>query len=65
MIFFRKKHYREVPCKACDGTGKFESQEITANENLFGNVYIRREPVECICSGCNGRGTQTVLERIE
>lgn len=60
-----KKYYKEVKCLACNGTGKFESQEIIAHENFFGNIRIRRGPVQCICSGCNGRGSQTVLERID
>lgn len=60
MTFFRKKYYREVPCKACDGKGvkiTYIVWDDIKNESPTKKVDL--------CKGCRGRGTQTVLERVE
>ena len=60
MNFFRKKYYREVPCKACDGKGKLFT-------NSYPNPYNENETIKDfhVCGACRGRGTQTVLQRVE
>lgn len=68
MTFFRKKYYREVPCKACDGTGKAIHNGY---ESLEGNripafvLHMALKASQGICLACNGKSTQTVLEKVE
>jgi len=68
MIFFRKKYYKEVPCKACDGSGKREMLDTLNPCWVWGdNVPATYQYLysKIICKACNGKGTQTVLEKIE
>lgn len=58
---FRKKYYKQVECKNCKGEGQLTVKiyrSINDKETTQVN-YIG--PCDC----CNGRGTQTVLEREE
>lgn len=57
MRFWKKKYYKEVECKACVGTGR---QVVNTRYEGFKEIKIFRN---CLC--CLGRGTQTVLERVE
>lgn len=74
MTFFRKKHYREVPCKACDETGKafYEAVapvfETCPHCNAMSKQLMETKKERIFAGGCkycNGKGTQTVLERVE
>ena len=64
MRFWRKKYYREVECKACGGHGAFKMTEkyfdrYSGKQIGEDNITIKA------CTNCNGKGTQTVLEREE
>lgn len=61
MRFWKKKYYREVPCKVCDGTGKIKS----IGNGGEGPAIIMAQLIQGICFACNGKGSQTVLEREE
>ena len=60
-LFRKKKYYREVWCKVCDGTGKpyMTHAGFTCAEDR--ETFYRGK----CCDGCNGKGSQTVLERCE
>lgn len=64
---FRKKYYKEVECRACQTRGTF-AVKVTSQSEMLRRVAIGHfDPVHGVwlCPGCNGRGTQTVLERVE
>lgn len=63
MRFWKKKFYREVSCKFCNGLGKVNIVE-TIFDNWTGKL-IRETNSQKYCECCNGKGTQTVLEREE
>jgi len=63
MRFWKKKYYREVECKACEGSGKMKKVE-TFVDRWTGKEKSRDEYLTG-CIYCNGRGSQTVLEREE
>lgn len=57
--------YKEIPCKACEGTGVFNTMAISGEYDFYGQKTYRREPIKTICEGCHGRGSQTVLDEKE
>ena len=63
MRFWKKKFYKQVPCKACDSSGKILIQNVDVC--AWSGRIIKQDPAYGICKYCNGRGTQTVLEREE
>lgn len=66
-VFTKKKYYKQVDCKACDGTGKMLpvcAWEATTATGPFEYEEMRFMIVG-ICLVCRGRGTQTVLDREE
>ena len=63
MIFSRKKFYREVLCQYCKGKGLFEWLRVKERKE-DGSIDVDSSKIEW-CPLCDGRGTQTVLEREE
>lgn len=61
MRLWKKKFYREVVCKSCDGTGK----KVPIDFWGYDRDYTINKMCQGICIACNGKGTQTVLEREE
>ena len=63
----RKRHYKEVSCKACDGEGAvfLPSPAVKYLTDTITNSKLRIKAMRGDCLCCNGRGTQTVLEKIE
>jgi RecJ-like exonuclease len=67
MSWFKKsKFYEEVKCLSCDGTGK-KPQATLKNYYPFNESEHEKtmKVLQGICLGCNGKGTQTVLEHEE
>ena len=65
MNFFRKKYYKEVPCKACEGIGKHERFDSNIGGVPLDFILAYFKLTQGICLACNGCGTQTILDRVE
>lgn len=66
-MFGSIKKYKEVPCKACEGNGrsKIVLAKVGGFEGSGDTIDQYLKLCQGICLGCNGKGTQTVLERSE
>lgn len=73
MLGIRKKYYKELPCQRCAGSGKVERSGALSNiPGMRGDTLYVQSILEVIlkynqgiCLSCDGRGTHTVLDRVE
>jgi len=61
-----KKFYKQIKCLTCDGTGKIPYIKNVSIESLdYQALKLLAFLMQGICVACEGRGTQTILEREE
>jgi len=65
----RKRHYKQIPCKACGESGQVvfrgSSMELWKIAIMYESGALEKPFFTIPCKKCRGRGTQTVLDRIE